>query len=40
VVDEGRFVGSVARADICWGLLVEQPSRQLVREQHHLAASS
>jgi CBS domain-containing protein len=40
VVDEGRFVGSVARADICWGLLVEQPSRQAVRAQQHLAASS
>jgi CBS domain-containing protein len=23
VVDDGRFVGSVSRADICWGLLVE-----------------
>jgi CBS domain-containing protein len=28
VVDGERFVGSVSRADICWGILVEQPSRQ------------
>ncbi len=27
VVDGERFVGSVSRADICWGLLVERPSR-------------
>lgn len=29
VVDKERFVGSVSRADICWGLLVERPSRTL-----------
>ncbi len=28
VVDGERFVGSVSRADICWGILVEQPSRK------------
>jgi CBS domain-containing protein len=29
VVDGERFVGSVSRADISWGLLVERPSRAL-----------
>lgn len=28
VVDGERFVGSVSRADVCWGVLVEEPSRQ------------
>lgn len=29
VVDDGeRFVGSVSRADICWGVLVEAPARR------------
>ena len=27
VVDDGRLMGSVSRADVCWGVLVEQPSR-------------
>jgi CBS domain-containing protein len=40
VVDHGRFVGSVSRADICWGLLVERPSRLLALEQRNLAVSS
>lgn len=40
VVDGDRFVGSVARADISWGLLVERPirvhaaERQRGRETH------
>ena len=27
VVDDGRLMGTVSRADVCWGVLVEQPSR-------------
>lgn len=27
VVDDGRLVGTVSRADLCWGVLVEQPRR-------------
>lgn len=34
VTEEDRFVGSVSRADICWGVLVEQPSRQLALDRH------
>lgn len=33
VVEGDRFVGSVSRADICWGVLIEQPSRQLASDQ-------
>jgi CBS domain-containing protein len=29
VLDGEHFVGSVSRADICWGLLVERPNQQL-----------
>ena len=27
VVDDGRLMGTVSRADVSWGVLVEQPSR-------------
>ena len=26
VVDEGRLVGTVSRADVCWGVVVAQPT--------------
>lgn len=38
VVDGERFVGSVSRADICWGLLVEHPSRLLARDSGDVVA--
>jgi predicted transcriptional regulator len=28
VVDDGRLMGTVSRADVCWGVLVEQPRRR------------
>lgn len=40
VIEGDRFVGSVSRADICWGLLVEQPSRQLAMQPRDLAGPS
>jgi CBS domain-containing protein len=34
VVDDGRLMGTVSRADVCWGVLVEQPNRSgAVRER-------
>lgn len=40
VVDGERFVGSVSRADICWGVLIEQPSREIARDQRDLSGLS
>ena len=33
VVDDGHFMGSVSREDICWGVLVDQPSRAALAQR-------
>lgn len=34
VVDDGCLVGTVSRADVCWGVLVEQPRRTAAVRAH------